>query len=159
MIYLLLMWIGGSPGSTAGGIKTSVFAVATLNIVNIIRGHERLETGKREITTSSINKTFAIISLSLIAVGMAITLIVLKDGAKFDLLQIAFETFSALGTVGLSMGITANLTDFSKIVLIFTMFIGRVGFMTIMIGLVRLFTREKKSGIDILQRNYSSPSH
>lgn len=144
MIYLLLMWIGGSPGSTAGGIKTSVFAVATLNIVNIIRGHERLETGKREITTSSINKTFAIISLSLIAVGMAITLIVLKDGAKFDLLQIAFETFSALGTVGLSMGITANLTDFSKIVLIFTMFIGRVGFMTIMIGLVRLFTREKE---------------
>jgi len=59
MIYLLLMWIGGSPGSTAGGIKTSVFAVATLNIFNQILGKERVESGKREIPSNSIQKTFS----------------------------------------------------------------------------------------------------
>ena len=75
---------------------------------------------------------------------MTITLIVLKDGAKFDLLKIAFEAFSALGTVGLSMGITPYLSDFSKIVLVITMFVGRVGFITIMIGLVRLFRSERE---------------
>jgi len=144
MIYLLLMWIGGSPGSTSGGIKTSVFAVATMNIFNQVLGKERVESGKREISSNSIQRTFAIISLSLIAVGMTITLIVLKDGAKFDLLKIAFEAFSALGTVGLSMGITPYLSDFSKIVLVITMFVGRVGFITIMIGLVRLFRSERE---------------
>lgn len=144
MIYLLLMWIGGSPGSTAGGIKTSVFAVATLNIFNQILGKERVESGKREISSNSIQRTFAIVSLSLIAVGMSITLIILKDGAKFDLLKIAFEAFSALGTVGLSMGITPFLSDFSKVVLIVTMFVGRVGFITIMIGLIRLFRSERE---------------
>lgn len=144
MIYLLLMWIGGSPGSTAGGIKTSVFAVATLNILNAIRGKERLETTNREIEITSVNRVFAIISLSLIAVGASITLIIIKDGHKFDLLKIAFECFSALGTVGLSMGITPNLTDFSKLVLVVTMFIGRVGFLTILIGILKLFIRERE---------------
>ncbi len=142
MIYLVLMWIGGSPGSTAGGIKTTVFAVATLNIINQIRGKERMEAGKREVPSLSIQKTFAIISLSLIALGLSITLIILKDGSKFDLLKISFEAFSALGTVGLSMGITPNLSDFSKIVLSATMFIGRVGFITILIAIVKLFTKE-----------------
>jgi potassium uptake TrkH family protein len=142
MIYLLLMWIGGSPGSTAGGIKTSVFAVATINIFNQIMGKERFEIGKRELPSSSVHKTFAIISLSLIALGMAATLIVIKDGSKFDLLKIVFETFSALGTVGLSMGITPFLSDFSKVVLVITMFIGRVGFISILIGMIRLFTRD-----------------
>lgn len=144
MIYLLLMWIGGSPGSTAGGIKTSVFAVATLNIINAVRGKERLETAKREIEVTSVNRVFAIISLSLLAVGTAVTLVVIKDGHNFDLLKIAFECVSALGTVGLSMGITPNLTDFSKLVLVVTMFIGRVGFITILIGLLKLFTRERE---------------
>ena len=144
MIYLLLMWIGGSPGSTAGGIKTSVFAVATLNIINAIRGKERLETAKREIEITSVNKVFAIVSLSLIAVGTAITLVVMNDGHKFDLLKIAFECFSALGTVGLSMGITPSLSDSSKLVLVLTMFIGRVGVITILIGILQLFTRERE---------------
>lgn len=144
MIYLLLMWIGGSPGSTAGGIKTSVFAVATLNFINQVLGKERTELGRKEIPANSIHKAFAVISLSLIAVGMSITLIILNDGGKFDLLKIGFEAFSALGTVGLSMGITPYLSDFSKFVLIFTMFIGRVGFLTILIGLIRLFRNERE---------------
>ena len=144
MIYFLLMWIGGSPGSTAGGIKTSVFAVATLNFINQVLGKERTELGRREIPAYSIQKAFAVISLSLIAVGMCITLIILNDGGKFDLLKIGFEAFSALGTVGLSMGITPYLSDFSKIVLIFTMLIGRVGFLTILIGLIQLFRKERE---------------
>lgn len=144
MIYLLFMWIGGSPGSTAGGIKTSVFAIATINILNAIRGRERMETYKREVDALSVTKVFAIISLSLIAMGVSVTLVLMNDGDKFDLMRIAFECFSALGTVGLSMGITPSLTDFSKIVLISTMFIGRVGFITILMGLLQLFSRERE---------------
>ncbi len=144
MIYLLFMWIGGSPGSTAGGIKTSVFAVATLNVINTIKGHERLEAASKEISATSINRVFSIISLSLIAVGLSVIVIEAKDGDRFDLMRIAFESFSALGTVGLSTGITPFLTDSSKIVLVLTMFVGRVGFMTILAGLIKLFTRERE---------------
>ncbi|GHA49416.1 potassium transporter [Salinimicrobium marinum] len=136
MIVFLLMWIGASPGSTGGGIKTSTFAVATLNFLSLARGKDRIEVYRREITDISVRRAFAIIALSLVVIGMAIFLIASFDSEK-DLLSIAFECFSAYSTVGLSLGITADLTAASKIVIILTMFIGRVSMLTILIAVLR----------------------
>ncbi|WP_373058904.1 TrkH family potassium uptake protein [Zunongwangia sp. H14] len=136
MIILLLMWIGASPASTGGGIKTSTFAIATLNFLSIAKGKDRVEVYRREVSALSIRRAFAIIALSLMVIGIAVFLIASFDSDK-SLLSIAFECFSAYSTVGLSVGITAKLSAASKLVIIATMFIGRVSMLTILISIMR----------------------
>ncbi len=136
MIVFLLMWIGASPGSTGGGIKTSTFAIATLNFLSLAKGKERIEVFRREISETSVRRAFAIISLSFMVIGMSIFLIATFDPEK-DLLTIAFESFSAYSTVGLSLGITGSLSTPSKVVIIFVMFIGRVSMLTILIAVMK----------------------
>lgn len=136
MIILLLMWIGASPGSTGGGVKTSTFAIAVLNFISIAKGKDRIEIFKREISPVSVRRAFAILSLSIIVIGISIVLLSHFDGEK-GLLPIAFESFSAFSTVGLSLGITGELSDPGKIVIIFTMFIGRVSMLTILVAIMR----------------------
>lgn len=135
MIYLLLMYIGASPGSTGGGIKTTTAAVAFLNLGSVIRGKNRTEVFHTQISEHSINRAFAIVVLSLLVLGLGILLIAIKDSDK-GLLRIAFEVFSAFSTVGLTLGLTPDLSVSSKIVLIFVMFIGRVGALTIIVAFV-----------------------
>ncbi len=132
MIYLLLMWIGASPGSTGGGIKTTTAGVAILNMVAILRGKDRSEFFRSEISHNSVRRAFAIIILSLLLIGIAIFFISVNDSDK-GLIKISFEVFSAFSTVGLSLGITADLSVLSKIVLMITMFIGRVGTITLLV--------------------------
>lgn len=136
LITFLLMWIGASPGSTGGGIKTSTFAIATLGIFSIARGRDRIEFAKREIAQESLLRAFIIICLSLIILGMS-TLAVGFFNPDLSLEKITFECFSAFGTVGLSLGITSQLSQASKIAIILTMFIGRVGVFTILVGLLK----------------------
>ncbi|MBN2175240.1 MAG: TrkH family potassium uptake protein, partial [Bacteroidales bacterium] len=136
MIILVLMWVGASPGSTGGGIKTSTFAIAILNFMSIAKGKDRIEVFKREISPISIRRAFAILTLSIIVIGMSILLLVYYDGEK-GLLPLAFESFSAFSTVGLSLGITGTLSDPGKIIIIFTMFIGRVSMLTILVAFMR----------------------
>ncbi|MFV8281736.1 TrkH family potassium uptake protein [Christiangramia marina] len=136
MLIFMLMWIGASPASTGGGIKTSTIAIAALNFVSLGKGKDRIEVYKREVSSNSIRRAFAIISLSLMVISIAIFLMTIfeKDIAIID---IAFEAFSAYSTVGLSTGITSSLSSSSKIVLIFTMFIGRVSMLTLLIAMLR----------------------
>ncbi len=136
MIIFILMWIGASPGSTGGGIKTTTFALATINFLSIAKGKDRLEIFRREISDLSIRRALSIITLSLVVIGMAIFLIASFD-EEMTLLSIAFECFSAYSTVGLSLGITPLLSGPSKLVIIATMFIGRVTMLTILIALLR----------------------
>lgn len=136
MIVFLLMWIGASPGSTGGGIKTSTFAIATLNFFSHARGKDRIEVFKRQVSNRSVQRAFAIISLSLMVIGVAVALIATFD-SQMSLLSIAFESFSAYSTVGLSLGITSDLSSASKMVIILTMFIGRVSMLTILVALLR----------------------
>lgn len=140
MLIFLLMWVGASPASTGGGIKTNTFAIATLNFWSLARGKERLELFRREISELSVRRAFAIISLSLVVIGAGVFLIASFDSEK-DLLSIAFECFSAYSTVGLSLGITADLSHASKFVIIGIMFIGRVSMLSILIAIV---TKEKR---------------
>lgn len=136
MLIFLLMWVGASPASTGGGIKTSTFAIATLNFWSLAQGKNRIEVFRREIADISVRRAFAIISLSLVVIGFGIFLIAFFDSEK-DLLGIAFECFSAYSTVGLSVGITSDLSEASKFVIIAIMFIGRVSMLSILIAVVK----------------------
>lgn len=142
MVVFLLMWIGASPGSTGGGIKTTTFAIGTLNFISIARGKDRIEVFRREVSEMSVKRAFAVISLSLIVIGVSVFLIAVFDPDK-ELLAIAFESFSAYSTVGLSLGVTGDLSTHSKLVIITTMFIGRVGMLTIMTAFLRRMTQFK----------------
>lgn len=147
MLVLLLMWIGASPISTGGGIKTTTFAIATLNILSLAKGKTRIELFRREIADISTRRAFAVISLSLVSIGFGILLMSKSDPDK-DLLSIAFECFSAYSTVGLSVGITSSLSEYGKFVIIALMFIGRVSMLSIMIA---VFNKVK-------HKNYRYPS-
>jgi Trk-type K+ transport system membrane component len=136
LVVVFLMWVGASPGSTGGGIKTSSLAIALLNIYSIARGKSRLEIYNREISATTINKAFALIILSVFAILIAILSVSFFDSDK-SLLDISFECVSAYSTVGLSRGITGDLSFASKLVLIFTMFIGRVSTLTLLIAILK----------------------
>ncbi|CAN5915824.1 potassium transporter TrkG [soil metagenome] len=135
LVYLLLMWIGASPGSTGGGIKTTTFALAILNTFSIAKGKDRVEAFSREIASKSVRQAFAVMLLSFLVIGLATLFISYFDPEK-QLIQVAFEAFSAYSTVGLSLGITGDLSSGSKVVVIFTMFLGRVGTFTLIAGMV-----------------------
>jgi potassium uptake TrkH family protein len=139
LFYLLFMWIGASPGSTGGGIKTTTFAVALLNTLSIAKVKDRVEVYRREITDESIRRAFAVMLLSFLAIGLAVFLVSILN-PEMDLIVIAFECFSAYSTVGLSLGITADLSFGSKIVIMFTMFLGRVGTLTLLVAFIRNVT-------------------
>ena len=147
MIYFLLMWIGASPASTGGGIKTSTFAIATMNFISLAKGKTRIEIFRREISDLTVRRAFALIALSLLVIGVAVFLIAIAENDK-NLLGIAFECFSAYSTVGLSLGLTPSLSAFSKAVLIVVMFIGRVSMLTLLLAVVK---KEK-------YKNYRYPS-
>lgn len=136
LVIILLMWIGASPGSTGGGIKTTTFVVTMLNIFSIGRGKDRIEIFKRELSEDTIRRAFAIVSISLLTLGFATFLLSITDEDQ-GFLALAFESVSAFSTVGLSIGITPLISDAGKMVLIATMFIGRVGTITLIIALMK----------------------
>lgn len=136
MITLLLMYVGASPGSTGGGIKTTTLGVATLNIFSTARGRRRIEYGGRELSNLSVRRAFAAIVLSLVFLGLSISIVASMEGG-LGLMPVAFECFSAYSTVGLSMGITGQLGDPAKLALVVVMFIGRVSALTLLIGVLR----------------------
>jgi trk system potassium uptake protein len=147
MIVLLLMWIGASPGSTGGGIKTTTFAVASFNIIQQLFGNKNITVGYRKISPKALQRATAIISLSLIMIGISTFLLIYFD-EQLGVMPIAFECFSAFSTVGLSMGITGLLSDSSKLVIIITMFVGRVGMLTLLTGIIRQFFAYHYSAIE-----------
>jgi trk system potassium uptake protein TrkH len=123
---VFLMFIGGSPGSTAGGIKTTTFGVLLASLWSILRGRRRIEVFKRTISWDIGQKALAVISLSMLLVFSS-TLIMLIVEGDHSLLAILFEVVSAFGTVGLSCGLTPLLSPWGKVIIMLTMFIGRIG--------------------------------
>lgn len=136
LFMILLMWIGASPASTGGGIKTTTFALGTLNIFSLARGKENIEIGTRRVPKEAVQKAFSIMTISLMTIGMGTLLILILD-PQFTLMEGAFEAFSAFSTVGLGLGITSKLSVGSKIVVILLMFFGRIGVMNLLIGILR----------------------
>jgi Trk-type K+ transport system membrane component len=138
LIMIFLMWVGASPVSTGGGIKTSTFALAILNAIRIIKGKNHIEVNRYEIHEYSVNKAFAIIILSIFTILSGSFAIFIFDG-KFGMFKIIFECFSAFGTVGLSLDLTPNLSDPSKYILIMLMYIGRMGSITLLLSLAKAY--------------------
>lgn len=130
-----LMFIGGSPGGTAGGVKTTTFAIAIGELGRLIRGHASLHIGNRRIARDVVERSTATIVLSMLWVTFSIILVSWAN-PDLDAVDVTFECFSAFGTVGLSRGITDNLAPFSKWVIIVTMFAGRVGLLTLVLTMV-----------------------
>lgn len=131
---ILLMFIGASPGSTGGGIKTTTFAVLILTIRSLLQERKEVDTGRRVIPADVVNKAIAIFMLFL-GMVVAATLLILLIENRFSFEQVLFEVVSASATVGLSSGITAQLSEPSRIVIICTMFLGRIGPLTLVMGM------------------------
>jgi len=138
LITIFLMWIGASPVSTGGGIKTSTFAVAIMNTMRIIRGHNHIELKRYEIHEYSVNKAFAIITISIFIIVFGAFGIYTFD-SHAGMLKIMFECFSAFGTVGLSLDLTPKLSDPSKYILILLMYLGRMGTITLLLSIIRSY--------------------
>ncbi|MFG5918548.1 TrkH family potassium uptake protein [Sneathia vaginalis] len=143
IIYIFLMFIGASPGSTGGGLKTTTLGVLLLGITNSITGREDIQYRRRRISWNTFNKACAILILSLSYILFMIFLMSIFD-SKMGFLPLLFELVSAFGTVGLSMGLTAKLSVITKIILIITMYIGRVGPLTILYAISRKRKQEGK---------------
>ena len=136
---ILMMFIGGSPGSTAGGIKTTTVAVAAMLVYHVIRGRNEVTVFYRTISTDFVIKSFVLIMLAVTTVMLSTFLLTLTEQAEF--LAILFESVSAFATVGLSMGLTSELTDVGKFIVSLTMFAGRVGPLTFFFALSQRATK------------------
>ncbi len=129
MVMILLMLIGGSPGSTAGGMKTTTMAVLILTMFAIFKKKEDTNCFGRRIANETIKQALAILLMYfLLFLSGAICISMIE---KLPIITCLFETASAIGTVGLTLGITPSLTVFSKLILINLMFFGRVGGLTL----------------------------
>ncbi len=140
-IYTILMWIGGASQSTAGGVKVNAFAVAILNIRAIIHGTTRVEFAGRELSSDSIRRANAAVFTSLLVLALFVFLITLNEPGQ-SLKAIVFECVSAFATVGSSLGLTSELHDTSKLLIVVLMFIGRVGLVTMAQGLLKQYKNQ-----------------
>lgn len=146
LLLIILMGIGASPMSTAGGMKTTTIFVALVTMVNVLRNKIPLEVFGREIIPQNIRRALTIIMLYISWLFIGILLLSISE-KHVPLFTLFFEVTSALSTVGLTLDFTTSLSDFGKIVIIITMFIGRIGVYTFFLGLVK----------DSKRKNYTYP--
>jgi trk system potassium uptake protein TrkH len=132
-LIIVLMFIGASPGSTGGGIKTTTFGVILVTMKNMITGKEDMEIYNRRFEKQIIYKAFTITMLAAGLVILTTTLLLIIE--DFPFIDILFETVSAFGTVGLSTGITGQLSKISRVLITITMFAGRVGPLTLAVAI------------------------
>ena len=139
LVMMILMFIGASPGSTGGGIKTTSFALLMLMIWNRFRGREDVNVFNRTIPREILIRTITIIFASAFSVCLITSILLFSGGienlhptqSRHFFVEYLFETISAFGTVGLSMGITAKMNDIQKLAIVLMMFAGRVGPLTL----------------------------
>lgn len=133
IITNILMFIGGSPGSTAGGIKTTTIGVLIIATFSIIRGSNDINLFKKRLTRDLVVKAVTVFFIALTVVFTSIILLTITD-PHIPLGKIVFESVSAFATVGLSTGITSSLSELGRIIISITMFFGRVGPLTIILA-------------------------
>ncbi|MCB5286968.1 MAG: TrkH family potassium uptake protein [Candidatus Cloacimonetes bacterium] len=133
LVMMVLMFIGASPGSTGGGIKTTTFAVLVLSLVSMLKGRRELSLFNRRISLSNHREATSLITLSAGIIFFIVFVLFLFEKQAFD--KLLFEAISAFGTVGLSMGITSGLTHIGKMLITILMYIGRIGPLTLIYAL------------------------
>lgn len=142
-LLILLMFIGGSPGGVAGGVKTTTFAMALLNMRRILLNREDVQLMGRRIESEIPSRAFAVLLLSQAWIAMA-TLSILLLQPEFDFLEVLFEVVSAFATVGLSRGITADLEAGSQMILVLTMLIGRIGILNVCFAMLTPYLKSSR---------------
>lgn len=140
-ILIILMFIGASPGSCGGGVKTTSAGMVLAYLRSRLRGRESVDIFYRNIPARTIEKAFVVIIISFLLISVFV-LLLLTFESQFKMSELVFETVSAFGTVGLSLGVTAKLSVLSKLTLMVTMFVGRIGPLTLLIALSK---RESKA--------------
>ncbi|MGG7058621.1 TrkH family potassium uptake protein [Clostridium tertium] len=141
-LTIILMFVGGSPGSTAGGLKTVTCSILVLTVISVIKGREDTEVFGRRFTKEIVYKAFTIVFIGLSLV-IIVTMILSYTEVGVSFIDLLYESVSALGTVGLTLGLTPKLSLIGKILIIFMMYLGRVGPLTVMLALTR---KKKKLG-------------
>jgi potassium uptake TrkH family protein len=131
IFFCLLMFIGGSPSSCGGGIRTTTFAVVMLSLVSSLRGRSTVKIFHRELFDNDILKAFTVFMIAFVLVCASV--ILLLELEPFSATEIVFEVCSAFGTTGLSMGITGELSSPGKTIIIILMFIGRIGLVSLLL--------------------------
>jgi len=151
LVMIILMFIGASPGSTGGGIKTTSAALLLLLIWTRWKGYEEVNVFNRTIPREQLTKTFSIIFAAALSVCLITSILLLCDSgdvpaaqSRHFFVEYLFETVSAFGTVGLSMGVTPHLNDLQKLAVVIMMFAGRVGPLTLAFALA---LRSARKGI------------
>jgi len=134
LITMAYMFIGGSPGGTAGGVKTTTFGIIIFTLIAVLKGRTDVEIYKKKLSQSTVYKAIAIFFLGLTIVVIGVVILSMNElSATFE--EIVYEVLSAFGTVGLTMGITPGLQSISKVTLILIMYMGRVGPLTVMLAI------------------------
>lgn len=143
LISIVLMFIGASPGSTGGGIKTTSFAVLTLSVISLLKGKRHISVFKRRIHEYNFREATGLIMLSITIILVVLFFLMLVEPHAFD--KLLFEAVSAFGTVGLTLGITPQLTVIGKLLITILMYVGRIGPLTMIYA---FSTRAKQININ-----------
>ncbi|MFT5316656.1 MAG: trk system potassium uptake protein TrkH, partial [Candidatus Krumholzibacteriia bacterium] len=128
-LMTILMFIGGAPGSTAGGVKVTAVAIVWANLRSIGQGLSSVRLGQRELEPVHVQRAMLVLSTGLVVAVVAVFVLLISEGAAF--MTTTFEVFSALGTVGLTLGLTPLLSPVGRIVIMVLMFVGRLGPLTL----------------------------
>lgn len=133
-LTIILMYIGGSPGSTAGGLKTATFGIIVLTVVSVIKGREDTELFGRRLSKELVYRAFSILIISFCLV-IVVTMLLCITQPKEQFIDLLYEATSAFATVGLTTGVTQRLNFIGKIIIMITMYFGRVGPLTVALAL------------------------
>ena len=134
LLFIFFMFIGASPGSTGGGVKTTTFGLIVLGVITIIKNKEYIEYNGRKISWTNFNRAISIVFISVCYIVIILFLLILLE-PDINVMNLLFELVSAFGTVGVTRNLTPYLGNISKILVIITMFVGRVGPLTIVSAL------------------------
>lgn len=144
VLCIMLMFIGACPGSCAGGVKTTTAASLTLLAISKLKGHEYTRAFCRTIPNQSITRAINVVLISMAVIGAAVMILLITEfrnmppaSSQYGMMTTLFETVSAFGTVGLSMGITSKLTMAGKLIISMVMFVGRLGPLMITLAISR----------------------
>lgn len=137
-LTIIMMFIGGSPGSTAGGVKTTTVGIVVIAIFRLIKGNEDVEVLWKRIPIKLILRAIAVIGIALMIIAIStLILLVSEKSLGLSFMDTLFEVVSAFGTVGLSRGLTPQLSNIGRLVITLTMFVGRLGPLTLAFGIAQ----------------------
>jgi len=148
---MFLMFVGASPGSTGGGIKTTTFSVIIRSAISTIKGRKNVEIVKHTISADTISRAYSIALFSISLIFISTFMLSFTEPDK-NFISLLFEEISAFATVGLSTGITSSLSYAGKFIIICTMYIGRIGTLTLALAITKriVYTKYRYSEINVL---------